>query len=161
MTNNWIFNASPLILLGKSNLLKTIAPLGEQWIIPESVVKEVSQKSSVAQILDQLSEKSKVHRQKAQSINPFVANWNLGDGESEVITLATENKGYGVVIDDLQARKCSQILNIPLTGSMGLLVRAKREGLLDAVKPAFDRLIAAGLYIDPELIKKVLCSIGE
>lgn len=75
--------------------------------------------------------------------------------------MATKTPGAGVVLDDLQARKCSQILNIPLIGSVGLLVKAKREGLIKSVKPAFGRLVAAGLYIDPKLIKKVLTSVDE
>ncbi|MDM8553320.1 DUF3368 domain-containing protein [Desulfococcaceae bacterium HSG7] len=161
MTHNWIFNASPLILLGKANLLNIISPLAEQWGVPESVVKEVSRKSSINPILDQLSEQSKVCLQKADSVDPFVASWNLGEGESEVLTLAIHSSKYGVVLDDLQARKCAQILNIPLIGSMGLLVKAKREGLIEAVKPSFEKLVAVGLYIDPALMKKVLNSIAE
>lgn len=117
MTHNWIFNASPLILLGKAGLINTISPLAEYWIIPESVAKEVSRKTSTDLIVKQLSGKSKVHLQKARRIDPFVASWNLGKGESEVLTLATEIPESGVVLDDLQARKCSQILNIPLIGS--------------------------------------------
>jgi len=66
-----------------------------------------------------------------------------------------------IILDDLQARKCAQILNIPVTGSLGLVVRAKKEGLLSAVKPAFDDLIASGLYIDPKLVFTILSSVGE
>lgn len=108
-----------------------------------------------------MSENAQVYRQKVTEIDPFVASWNLGAGESEVITLAVDKPGYGVVLDDLQARNCAQILSIPLIGSLGLLVRAKKEGLLEIVKPAFDRLVASGMYIDPELAKSVLTSIGE
>ena len=37
----------------------------------------------------------------------------------------------------------------------------KKEGLLEVAKPAFEKLIASGLYIDMQLMKKVLTSIGE
>lgn len=161
MTHKWIFNASPLILLGKACLLNSISPLADYWIVPESVVREVSRKSLIEPMLAQLSEQSAVQRHKLECVDPFVANWNLGEGETEVLTLATKIPGSGVVLDDLQARKCSQILNIPLIGSVGLLVKAKREGLIDRVKPAFDRLVAAGLYIDPKVINSVLTSVGE
>lgn len=83
MKHNWILNASPLILLGKSGLLSTISPLAECWLIPENVVREVSRKSSIDAILAELSENAQVYRQKVTEIDPFVASWNLGAGGSE------------------------------------------------------------------------------
>jgi predicted nucleic acid-binding protein len=102
MKPNWVFDASPLIVLGKADLLSTISPLAENWIIPESVVKEVSRKGDIDLLLSKLSEDSRVERQTV-AIEPLVANWNLGNGESEVITLAVKNSEYGVILDDLPA----------------------------------------------------------
>jgi predicted nucleic acid-binding protein len=160
MIHKWVFDASPLIVLGKADLLSTISPLAETWVIPENVVKEVSRKTDVNSLLNKLSENSRVECQTV-AIEPLVANWNLGDGESEVITLAVENSKYGVILDDLSARKCAKILNLPLIGSLGLVVKAKKEGLLEFAKPAFEKLVMSGLYLDMDLIKQVLISIGE
>jgi len=161
MKQNWVFDASPLIVLGKAELLTTISPLASCWFIPEAVVQEVSQKSAIEPLLRQLSENAQIERQRVESIQPLVANWDLGEGESEAITLAMENVGYGVILDDLQARKCATVFNLPLIGSLGLIVKAKKEGLLEVAKPAFKRLIDSGLYVAPQLIEKVLTSIGE
>jgi predicted nucleic acid-binding protein len=161
MILHWVINASPLIVLGKARLLNTISPLASCWIIPNGVVQEVSKKSPLEPLLAQLSEQSQIRCQSVAVIDPFVASWNLGQGESEVLTLAIENSNHGVVLDDRQARKCAQILALPLVGSLGLVVKAKKEGLLDTVKPAFAKLMAAGLYIDPRLAKQVLTAIGE
>jgi len=43
----FILNASPIILLGKAGLLKTISPLAESWLVPEGVVAEVEAKRSI------------------------------------------------------------------------------------------------------------------
>ncbi len=161
MKQNWVFDASPLIVLGKANLLTTISSLALCWFIPEAVIQEVSQKSAIEPLLIQLSANAEVKCHSVESINPLVANWNLGDGESEAITLAMENSEYGVVLDDLQARKCAMVFNLSLIGSLGLIVKAKKEGLLEAAKPAFESLIKSGLYITPQLTEKVLTSIGE
>ncbi len=48
-----------------------------------------------------------------------------------------------------------------MIGSLGLIVKAKKEGLLEVAKPAFKMLIASGLYVAPQLIEKILTSIGE
>ena len=129
MKQNWVFDASPLIILGKANLLKVISPLASCWFISEGVVQEVSRKSSIEPLLLQLSEGSKIKRKILKKIEPLVSNWNLGYGESEAITLAMNNSKCGVILDDLQARKCAKVFNIPLIGTLGLIVKAKKRRL--------------------------------
>lgn len=161
MNKNWIINASPIILLGKAELLKAISPLAETWIIPEGVIQEVERKSSIDSYLSCLGRSSKIVRKKVSKINPSIAGWNLGQGESEVLTAALNTHASGVVLDDLQARKCAVVFEIPLIGSLGLIVLAKRRDLLPLAKPAFDRLDSLGFYIDPKIINEVLIAIGE
>ena len=89
-----------------------------------------------------------------------MSDWNLGLGESEVLSLALSDEN-GVVIDDLQARKCAKVLEITISGSLGLILMAKRDGIIENVRPAFKSLIQSGLYIDPKLIESILESIKE
>ncbi|MFZ0930894.1 MAG: DUF3368 domain-containing protein [Syntrophobacteraceae bacterium] len=161
MTHKWVLNASPLILLGKAELLKSIAPLADTWIVPGGVIQEVTFKSPLDLYMSDLSISSKVLRIDVPGINRLVAGWDLGRGESEVITVALSQPGTGVVLDDSQARKCAKVMDIPLIGSVGLIARAKRENLIPFAKPAIDKLISVGLYIDPEIIVRVLRAIGE
>jgi len=64
-------------------------------------------------------------------------------------------------LDDLQARKCAILFDIPLIGSLGLILLAKRDGLISHAKPAFVRLMDVGLYIDPGMLTSILVAIGE
>ena len=50
-------------------------------------------------------------------------SWDLGEGESEVLTIALQKGNATVVLDDLLARKCAKLLKVPLIGSIGLLVK--------------------------------------
>ena len=145
MNKNLVINASPIILLGKADLLKTISPLAKAWIIPEGVIREVEAKRPIEHYLSDISSNSKVIREKVFKTHPSIAAWDLGAGESEVLTLALKKPGAGVVLDDMQARKCATLFDIPLIGSLGLIVLAKRKGLLNQAKPGMDRLIAMGL----------------
>jgi len=154
MIPHWIINASPLIVLGKANLLGVISPLATVWIIPNRVIWEVSKKTPVEPLLAQLTERSQIHRPPTTTLDPIVVSWNLGEGESEVLTLALSQADHGVVLDDLQARKCAQVLGLPLMGSLGLLVKAKKDGLIDSVTPALNRLSASGLYLHPRLVSQ-------
>jgi hypothetical protein len=55
-----------------------------------------------------------VIQESSSTTHPLIAAWDLGQGESEVLTLALEKDGACVVLDDLQARKCAALFDIPL-----------------------------------------------
>jgi len=54
----------------------------------------------------------------------------LGAGESEVLTWARQNPGYEAILDDRAARNCAITLQIPVRGTLGVALLAKREGLI-------------------------------
>ena len=53
------------------------------------------------------------------------------------------------------------LFDIPLIGSLGLIVLAKRKGLLNLAKPAIEQLLAVGLHIDSVMLTRILIRIGE
>ncbi|MDZ7833028.1 MAG: hypothetical protein U5L07_14870 [Desulfobacterales bacterium] len=55
MNKIFVLNASPIILLGKAGLLKTVSPLADLWVVPEKVVSEVEVKKPVSAYLSDLS----------------------------------------------------------------------------------------------------------
>jgi len=75
--------------------------------------------------------------------------------------LALEKPRAGVVLDDLQARKCAELFEIPLIGTLGLVVLAKRKGVVPLVKPVIERLAAVGLYISSAVLTRILIGVGE
>lgn len=161
MNKTYILNASPIILLGKANLFSTIAPLADNWIVPEGVVAEVESKRSIDAYLSGLEISSSVLRQEVQDIHPWVASWDLGRGESEVLSLAMRKNNSGAVLDDLQARKSAHLFNIPLIGTLGLIIMAKRKGYIPLAKPEIEKLKAVGLHIDYSLLESIYSKIGE
>jgi len=161
MSSAYILNASPLILLGKAELLRVVSPLAEMWVIPEGVAAEVEIKKPFAEYIAGLEGGAKVKRKLIRQIHHLVAAWDLGIGESEVLSLAMQEENAKVVLDDLQARKCANLLGIPLVGTIGLLVMTKRAGLVKAVRPEIEKLISVGLRINPGLLSSVYKKIGE
>ena len=162
MSRVHVLNASPLILLGKADLLRVVSPLAELWLIPEGVAAEVEIKKPLSGYITGLESCSKATRESVRQIHPLVAAWDLGNGESEVLTLAIEHGGKcKAVLDDLQARKCANLFGVPLVGTLGLLVMAKRVGLVKSIRPEIEKLIGIGLRIDPVLLSGVYQKIGE
>ena len=94
-------------------------------------------------------------------ISPQIARCNLGDGESEVLTLALIDSSYRAVIDDRAARACAKALAIPVLGTGGLLILAKRRQLIESVRTALDNLVESGLWLSPEVRQMLLDRAGE
>jgi predicted nucleic acid-binding protein len=84
----------------------------------------------------------------------------LDQGEAAVIQLALENGIASVCIDEWRGRRAATAAGLRVTGSLGLLGRAKRLGLI-AVRPWIAKLKTAGVHYHPELVAKFLASIGE
>lgn len=72
-------------------------------------------------------------------------------GESEAIALAVESPGAEILLDDRKARRIAAEMGLPIVGTIGLLLRGKRDGLIDAITPILDSLTAAGFRIAPSL----------
>jgi predicted nucleic acid-binding protein len=81
-------------------------------------------------------------------------------GESEAITLAYE-KGLRIILDDRKAREVAQRLGLPVTGTVGLLLKAKQEGMVSAIRPLLDELAANQFRIADALRAEALRLAGE
>lgn len=104
MNSVFVLNASPLILLGKADLLRTVSPLAELWTVPVGVIAEVESKRSIAPYFSELERNSMVSRESVDHIHSLVAGWDLGQGESEVLSVALKKNAHArAVLDDLQA----------------------------------------------------------
>jgi predicted nucleic acid-binding protein len=87
---------------------------------------------------------------------------DLDDGEAEAIVLAQEISADLLLIDDRAARHHAARLGLRFVGLLGVLLEAKKAGLLLAVKPALDDLISkAGFRVRPSLYQAFLASAGE
>jgi len=85
----------------------------------------------------------------------------LDRGEAEVLALAEERAARLVIIDELKGRRYAQRLEMPLTGTLGLLLLAKERGLVADLAPLLVELQEAGLYLGAALIDRVLRLAGE
>lgn len=86
---------------------------------------------------------------------------SLGRGEAEVIALAAETPGSLAVLDDQRARTTARSMGVKLTGTLGILLRAKREGALASMSSALEALEAIGFHMAPELAASMRELAGE
>ncbi len=86
----------------------------------------------------------------------------LGEGEAEAIALALESQADLVLLDERRGRQRAVRLGLRVTGVLGVLVEAKCQHLLAAVRPVLDALRHdAGFWISDDLYRRVLDLAGE
>jgi predicted nucleic acid-binding protein len=85
----------------------------------------------------------------------------LGDGELEAIALAIELKADQIIIDDRPARRLAEASGLNVIGTLGLLLGAKRAGLIDRIRPELDSLLKTSFFLSPELYNELLRGAGE
>ncbi|MGC9335463.1 MAG: DUF3368 domain-containing protein [Anaerolineae bacterium] len=85
----------------------------------------------------------------------------LGTNERAVVAYAQGHHGCVVGMDDLRARKLAEAIGLEVTGTLGILLRAKQAGLISIVRPLVDDITAQGFHLNPELHRDVLELAGE
>jgi hypothetical protein len=85
----------------------------------------------------------------------------VGKGEAEAIVLAGELQADVVILDDATARRVAEAEGRTVVGLLGLLLHAKLRGLVGAVRPSLDDMVAAGFFLDDSLYRSILGQAGE
>ncbi len=156
-----VLDASPLILLSRASQLDLLRGLRPRLVVPEAVLDEVRQKGAEDVAVVNVARAAWLETVPTPAIPAAVAGWDLGRGESSVLAWALSTTGSVAVLDDLAARRCAQSLGVPLLGTAGVVLLAKGRGLIPAVRPVFERLVDAGMYLSDALLGEILRRAGE
>ena len=150
-----IVNSTPLISLCKVGMLNLLKKMYGDITIPVSVFKEISRKNDV--IREQVSSSKWIHVESiSENTNRKMYKAKLHDGEVEVMILAQEFNGeHLVVIDDGPARKTAEYLGLTLTGTIGILIKAKENGYISAVMPIVNEMEHEGIYFSEKLKEQI------
>jgi hypothetical protein len=74
----------------------------------------------------------------------------LGNGEQEALALAVETPNSLLIMDDGRARRIGRLLGLTMTDTVGILARAKREGLIRQLAPMLEQLEGLGSGLVPK-----------
>jgi predicted nucleic acid-binding protein len=159
-----IVNASPLISLARVGLLELLSePPDPEVIVPDVVFQEVLAgerfDANVAAI--RLAASDWIRVTPAANVAADLDLAHLDAGEVSVLSMAIANPGAIVILDDHAGRAEAIRHNIPLLGTVGILLRAKQQDRIAAVGPPLAELRNAGLYVSNALSKTVLRLAGE
>jgi predicted nucleic acid-binding protein len=156
-------DASPLILYAAVGRLELLHQLFGEVVVPPAVWSEVTSGGVGRPGAQEVAGASWIREQSPlRSPAAHGLPGDLDAGEAEAIALALEATDPVVVlIDDRDGRRTATERGLTVVGSAGILVLAKRRGLLAAVRPVLDQLRAAGLYLGEPVYGSVLQEAGE
>ncbi len=154
-----VINASPLILLCKADLESVLPALFSAVVVPTGVMEEIAayEQDGVAQRVKALKGLS----QELVPVVPLVQGWDLGKGETEVISFTYHHREHIAVLDDAAAKACCRVLGLKSLGTGSILILAKQQGLIPSVREALMLLRQQGMWISDPVIRLLCDKAGE
>jgi predicted nucleic acid-binding protein len=146
-----VSDTSPLLALYQIGRLDLMPDLFGEVVVPPAVARELE--PSIPTL------PSWIRVVQAPLLSSIASH--RGAGERDAIALAVHLSADYIIVDDRQGRRIPRSLGLNVIGSLGLLVRARRRGLTDAVRPEMDAMIASGLYASEALYHQILVAAGE
>lgn len=160
MSDVWVLNASPVILLGKIGRLDLMESLSAKAVVPNAVLLEIQAGIGKHQAVQSTADWAAPLRVADVPIPLSVERWDLGPGESQVIAHCLKDARHAI-LDDAQGRQCARTHGIAVTGTLGIVLVAKRQGIIQAARPVLDTLRRSGMYLSDQILTDALRLIGE
>ena len=154
MTLDIVINASPLILLSKTDRLYLLNKLFDKVFIPSAVLQEIKAIDE-AEMEVKLSEISfeQIEVSNRIAIRGLLGRLHLG--EVEVMVGALEKGVSTVVLDESSARNKAKQLGLEVTGTLGILLKAQKQGLIEDIFQEITKLKQAGMYLSDGVIERI------
>ncbi len=156
-----ICNTSPLQYLHQIGHLDLLRRLAGNIIVPRAVVDELAVGRMAGLSLPDPSKLDWVLVRRPRGEQAVRLITDLGPGESEVLMLGLELPDTVLILDDGLARRVAESLELRFTGTLGLLLDAKRLELIPAVSPLLDQLQELRFRLAPHTRRAVLELAGE
>ncbi|QIR39312.1 DUF3368 domain-containing protein [Tolypothrix sp. PCC 7910] len=160
--NQIVINTSPLIAiiaaLGDLNILQS---LYMDVFVPFEVCQEILAGGSTGLGIHEFQSASWLQKQNSPlTISPLLFN-SLDLGEASVIQLALNENISTVCIDESVGRRIARLSGLSVTGSIGILLRAKREGYPLSIKTAIQKMLNHNIRLSQKVIDVALKEAGE
>ncbi len=155
-----ISNTTPILSLLKINQIEILKKIYGEIIIPYGVYTEIENGKSKKYYIDLKTIKWKKIL-KLKDRKPLKYLSELDKGEAEVIVLAKEIKSDLIIIDEKLGRYFAKKYNLKLTGTLGVLIKAKKLGFFKKIGFLIKRMQENGIWLNQKLINKILKMVDE
>ncbi|MFM9886257.1 MAG: DUF3368 domain-containing protein [Burkholderiales bacterium] len=156
-----VVNTTPLIALSAAGYIEVLPLLYERILVPREVADEIRAGGAQSPGVRELSETAKFEvRVEHTEIPAYLVN-ALDRGEASVIATALLNNIRLVCIDETVGRRVARLAGLDLTGSIGILIKAKRQGFPVVIRDAIRRMRERGIWLSVKVIDAALAAASE
>jgi len=141
-----ISDTSTLILFQKIDEFKLLNNVYGELLTTPEIAQEFG---------EQLPDWIKIQAAKDLKYQRFL-NTQVDPGEASAIALAAEFEDALLLLDDLKARKLAKQLNFKVTGTLGVIHKAKQLSIIDKVRPFIEKLMRTDFRISENIIEEIL-----
>jgi len=156
-----ISNTSPLLYLYRPAALEWLPQLFKEIWVPNAVVLELQKGRRRGYDVPDLQAYKWLQIVEPRALPSEWLTLDLGAGELAAMTLALEDPGRIVLLDDALARPIARAAELRIWGTLKILLEAKAQGLTGSIDPLIERLKNAGMWISDEVRWRVLALAGE
>ena len=156
-----VVNSSPLIVLARAGVVELLRGESEDVLVPRVVAGETGQRGPDDPAVRALRTLAWLVVVDTGETDARVAACGIDAGEAAALSWAAQHPGTTAIVDDARGRRCAEQLGIPLRGTLGLILRAKRGGRIPAAGPVLDTVRRAGRYLSDEVVRRALAQVGE
>lgn len=156
-------NTTPLLsLLAATGGLRVLQHLYEEVHIPAEVVREIQAGGRARSFgrAEVLADSFVIRHEKLRTINPLLRR-SLDLGEASVIQLAQDLSLKLVAIDEMVGRRIARLSGLQVTGSIGILIKAKETGFPLEIRTALERMRQRGIWLSAQVAAQALKLAGE
>ena len=158
MAERIVVNTGPLVALGRAGITTAIEKMPLKVLAPLEVQRELQRGPLAGHERVDVSWVQFVTLRTP--LSPLAVS-SLDEGEAAVIQLALEEGLPVVCIDERKGRRAALAVGLRVTGTLGLLGRAKSLGLIPSVRSCVERMVTGGDWFDPKLLARFYAAIGE
>ncbi len=157
-----VCNSSPLIHLAKIGKLELLKDYFTEISIPEAVYRECVIDGKDREDAKRIENAAWIRVVDIKNIDLKKAlNTVLDEGASEAIVLALQESADLILLDDYEARELARTYGMKITGTIGLLIKAKYEGDISSIGEMLKKLRRTGFWLSDDLYTKILRDEGE
>ncbi len=141
-----IIDTSIVIALSNIGRLELLRELFPNVLVPKAVAEEYGE--PLPSWIEVLEVK---HKHLVQVLLEY-----LHRGEAEAIALAVELQGVVIALDDKKARRAARRLGLRVIGTLGILILAKKKGLLSDLREEIGKLLHTSFWLSQDVIQEAL-----
>jgi predicted nucleic acid-binding protein len=156
-----VVNTGPLLALQACEASHLLVELHATVLVPDMVLREILRGGEAGAEHGLRASLAGAEIVPLTGPLPPLVAAHLDPGEAAVLGLALERGISLVAIDEKRGRLVARSLGLRVTGSIGILLRAKRLGLIARVGPRLEAMRAGGVWLNPRLLAEALREAGE